>query len=219
MVGISVNRPGVGNVSNAPALFPDDVPFGKRILKQAGFFDGAFDGRWTPEAEQAAQAFLQSYNQIKQELGTFDPRSEAQLRTLLPATQRAARAFLTRARDGLGGFEVKILSGTRTYAEQNALYEKGRSRPGPRVTNARGGQSNHNFGIAFDIGIFQNGRFLEGNNAAEERVYKQLAQVAGEGLEWGGNWRSFPDQPHYQLALGQTVSQLREKLEAGVRYT
>lgn len=51
-------------------------------------------------------------------------------------------------------------SGLRTYEEQNALYAQGRTAPGNKVTNAKGGFSNHNFGIAFDIGIFEGAKYL-----------------------------------------------------------
>ena len=53
------------------------------------------------------------------------------------------------------GIIIKVISGLRTYDEQNGLHAKGRTTPGKIVTNARGGYSNHNFGIAFDIGVFE----------------------------------------------------------------
>ena len=46
-----------------------------------------------------------------------------------------------------------------SYTEQNDLYKRGSfGNPPPKVTNARGGQSNHNFGIAWDGGVFENGK-------------------------------------------------------------
>ena len=88
-----------------------------------------------------------------------------------------------------------MISGTRTYEEQNALYEQGRTKPGRVVTNARGGYSNHNFGIAFDIGVFEGGRYL-----GESPAYKAVGAIGMKlGLEWGGNWKSIQDEPHFQL--------------------
>jgi peptidoglycan L-alanyl-D-glutamate endopeptidase CwlK len=110
----------------------------------------------------------------------------------------------------------KILSGTRTYAEQDALADQR-----PVVTKARGGQSNHNFGIAWDIGIFDNGKYYTGSSAKEEKAYDDLAALIKanvSGLEWGGDWTSFVDKPHYQLATGKPVSQVRALLEAGKPY-
>ena len=88
-----------------------------------------------------------------------------------------------------------MISGTRTYGEQNALYEQGRSKAGRIVTNARGGYSNHNFGVAFDIGVFEGGRYLD-----ESPAYKAVGALGIKlGLEWGGNWKTIQDEPHFQL--------------------
>ena len=83
--------------------------------------------------------------------------------TLLPAAQIKAREF----KSSVAGepLTYRILSGTRTYAEQNALFNKR-----PKVTKARGGQSNHNFGIAWDIGIFENGKYYEGKTKKEDKA-------------------------------------------------
>ncbi|WP_422631181.1 M15 family metallopeptidase [Pseudomonas silesiensis] len=97
----------------------------------------------------------------------------------------------------LNGITIKIISGLRTYEEQDALYARGRPDNGPTVTNAKGGQSNHNFGIAFDIGIFEGGKYL-GNSPK----YKAVGVLAMDlGLEWGGNWKSFKDEPTVNCAL------------------
>lgn len=200
-------------------LFRDDILFYQRVLAVSGFYGGALDGRWTAEVEAADEAFATEFGSIATELGAFDSRSEGNIRTLLPQTQRAARGFLTRAKQ-LTGFDVKIISGTRTYAEQDLLYRKGRGSPGPIVTNAKGGQSNHNFAIAWDVGIFKDGHYLTGDTTSEARTYKNLAELArGGDLEWGGDWTSFRDMPHYQLRLGLTLGQVRSLFESGKPYT
>ncbi len=144
---------------------------------------------------------------------TFDPRSEKNIATLIPKAQAAARAFLERARAALAphGVDVRIISGTRSYAEQNALYAQGRTKPGPKVTNARGGYSNHNFGVAWDVGLFKGTQYL-----GESPLYKTLGPI-GEalGLEWGGRWRTMRDEPHYELKTGLTMAQKRERVAAG----
>lgn len=143
----------------------------------------------------------------------LDQRTETNIATLIPKAQTLARSFVIRANDAMrpNGFEVKIISGTRTYAEQNALYAKGRTTPGPKVTNARGGYSNHNFGVAFDIGLFKDGKYLE-----ESPLYAECGKI-GEacGLEWGGRWKSFTDEPHYQLKTGLTLAQMRDRVAQG----
>jgi peptidoglycan L-alanyl-D-glutamate endopeptidase CwlK len=144
---------------------------------------------------------------------TFDPRTEANIATLTPATQAKARNFLQAIAESNrlpAGFTVKIIAGTRTYAEQDALYAQGRTTPGPIVTNAAGGYSNHNFGIAFDLGIFNpDGKYIDdlpdvpGSGWTEANVshsYRTLAPIGRSlGLEWGGDWLSIDDEPHYEL--------------------
>ena len=120
-------------------------------------------------------------------------RSERFIATLLPHVRPYARALYFKARDN--GIAINIISGTRTYAEQDALYAQGRTSAGDIVTNARGGHSNHNFGIAFDIGVFSGNRYLP-----ESPLYKAVGALGMElGLEWGGNWKTIVDQPHFQL--------------------
>ena len=122
-----------------------------------------------------------------------DERSERNIATLLPQAQPIARALIESA--AAIGIAIKIISGTRTFAEQDALYEQGRTKSGRIVTNARGGYSNHNFGIAFDIGVFEGGRYLD-----ESPAYKAVGALGIKlGLEWGGNWKTIQDEPHFQL--------------------
>jgi peptidoglycan L-alanyl-D-glutamate endopeptidase CwlK len=142
-----------------------------------------------------------------------DPRSATNIATLLPAARRAALALLATANDGglSGGIVVKIICGTRTYAEQDALYAQGRTAPGPIVTNARGGYSNHNFGIAFDIGIFNGGVYLE-----DSPLYTKVGAIGrAQGLEWGGEWIVFTDEPHFQLPSGCSLAEQRELMAGG----
>ena len=150
-------------------------------------------------------------------LSKVDDRSEKNIATLLPDVQPIARALVQKAASN--GIVIRIISGSRTYAEQDALYAKGRTAPGNRVTNARGGYSNHNFGIAFDIGVFS------GNSYQPESPKYKAVGVLGldVGLEWGGNWTSIVDQPHFQLrpawASGMTekdmLAELRDRVAAG----
>jgi peptidoglycan L-alanyl-D-glutamate endopeptidase CwlK len=145
---------------------------------------------------------------------TLDPRSAASIATLLPAAQRAARRLLAAANDGrLGpGIVVKVICGTRSYAEQTSLYAQGRTTPGPIVTDAPAGYSNHNFGIAFDVGIFDRGEYLD-----DSPLYAKTGALGrSQGLEWGGDWDSFPDEPHFQLAYPGTLAEARALVAAGV---
>jgi peptidoglycan L-alanyl-D-glutamate endopeptidase CwlK len=122
-----------------------------------------------------------------------DDRSEKFIATLLPEVQPYARALVTKA--AANGITIIVICGTRTYAEQDALYEQGRTKPGKIVTNARAGHSNHNFGVAFDIGVFEGSNYLD-----ESPKYKAVGVLGIDlGLEWGGNWKTIQDEPHFQL--------------------
>lgn len=142
---------------------------------------------------------------------TVDARSESVIATLHPQVRPAARALVLKA--AAAGITIKVISGLRTYAEQDALYAKGRTKPGPKVTNARGGYSNHNFGIAFDIGVFDGSRYVP-----ESPRYKAVGALGLElGLEWGGNWKTIQDQPHFQLRPRWAASQNERDMLAGLR--
>jgi len=129
----------------------------------------------------------------EQAISKVDARSEKNIATLLPEVRSNARTLVQKAASN--GINIQVISGLRTYAQQDALYAKGRTAPGPKVTNARGGYSNHNFGIAFDVGVFSGASYL-----AESAKYKAVGVLGMDlGLEWGGNWTSIVDQPHFQL--------------------
>lgn len=155
------------------------------------------DGRAGPETWGAIHAALVKQKSAgkatDQSIPPVDPRSEKHIATLQPEVRPLARALVQVAASH--GIAIRVISGTRSYEEQDALYAQGRSTPGPRVTNARAGYSNHNFGIAFDIGVFSGNRYLP-----ESPSYKAVGALGMQlGLEWGGNWKTIVDQPHFQL--------------------
>lgn len=127
------------------------------------------------------------------DISSVDPRSETNIQTLHPRVRPMARALVHQA--AAAGITIKVTSGLRTYAEQDELYKQGRSKPGKQVTGAKGGHSNHNFAIAFDVTIFK------GSSPVWESPNYRAVAVMGKslGLEWGGDWKSRPDEPHYQL--------------------
>lgn len=139
----------------------------------------------------------------------FDARSEKNIKTLVPKAQEKARAFLQGVRDA--GINAKIIDGSRTFAEQDELFAIGRTKPGHIVTNARGGFSNHNFGVAWDIGIFDGTRFI-----TESPLYDNAGKIGKSlGLEWGGDFNSITDKPHFQCKTGKTMAELRKLKKEG----
>lgn len=93
------------------------------------------------------------------------------------------------------GINLVVTQTRRTLEEQAELYAQGRTKPGKIVTNAKPGESAHNYGLAFDVA------FREGEHGVTwVGPWGALGEIAAEiGLEWGGNWRSFPDRPHFEL--------------------
>lgn len=93
---------------------------------------------------------------------------------------------------------IRVTQGLRTWDQQDLLYAQGRSDRGPVVTNARGGYSLHNFGLAVDIVPDQEGipAFTPDWNAMDPR-WRQVLELAKTcGLAEGAQWRTFPDRPH-----------------------
>ncbi|MGP0577383.1 M15 family metallopeptidase [Paenibacillus peoriae] len=115
------------------------------------------------------------------------------------------------------GVWIVITQGLRTYAEQDALYAQGRNGDKrPKVTKARGGYSNHNFGFAADFALLlRDGRTVSWDTLRDEDKdslpdWSEVVEEAKKlGLEWGGDWRSFKDMPHLQMTFGITTAQFR----------
>jgi hypothetical protein len=97
---------------------------------------------------------------------------------------------------GRGNRDLYAHSGFRSVEEQDGIYAQGRTAPGNRVTNARGGQSWHNYGMAVDV-VFHT---ANGQPSWDEGMDWNALGALGtaQGLHWGGNWRN-PDRPHFQL--------------------
>lgn len=157
--------------------------------------------RWEPKPTHLPDADVDG--------GKVDDRSEKIIATLLPPLHAPARLLVRQARDN--GIQIRLISGTRTYAEQQALYDQGRTKPGKIVTNAKPGSSWHNHGVAFDIGVFRDGEYVE-----ESPAYRAVGQIGKSlGFEWGGDFHSIVDEPHFQMTNGKSLAEARELHEQG----
>ncbi|MCL2565980.1 MAG: M15 family metallopeptidase [Defluviitaleaceae bacterium] len=127
---------------------------------------------------------------------------------LHPTVARGCREFIRRM-NAAGFAHVGISSTYRDNVHQDWLFAQGRTRPGNIVTNARGGQSIHNYGLAFDF--FQNIRGQEWNNPhffdTGGRIWQEMGGV------WGGSWVRFVDRPHCEYTGGISLS----SLQSGIR--
>ena len=124
-----------------------------------------------------------------------------------PELQQKAEKLVSACRGH--GLLIGIGECFRTVAEQDALYAKGRTEPGSIVTNAKGSSysSHHQWGTAFDI--YRNDG--EGAYNDSDGFFSKVGAIGVKiGLEWGGNWRSPVDKPHFQLPYwGSTTAMLK----------
>jgi peptidoglycan L-alanyl-D-glutamate endopeptidase CwlK len=97
------------------------------------------------------------------------------------------------------GIVIRVVQGSRTWAEQDALYAQGRTAAGKVVTNAKGGYSYHNFGLAVDCGPMLADDSNIDWNAAHPAWKRMEAVGVSLGLVSGANWIRLVDAPHFQL--------------------
>jgi len=137
-----------------------------------------------------------------------------------PTIQEKALKLITNAYSK--GIKLLVTQGLRTVGYQDDLYAQGRTqaqlnavglsdvtaKPGmKRVTNARGGYSYHNYGLAFDIVVVKDNGELDWNTTS---LYNKVGTYGKTlGLEWGGDFKSIKDRPHFQLTFGLSLAQLR----------
>jgi peptidoglycan L-alanyl-D-glutamate endopeptidase CwlK len=123
---------------------------------------------------------------------------------LHPYVQTLAKKFLALAKKE--GIDVLVTSTYRDAESQNALYAQGRTKPGRIVTNAKAGQSWHNYRLAFDVVPIVNGKAMWN----DLRTFKRLGEIGKSvGLEWAGDWKQFKELAHFQATGGLTLAQLR----------
>lgn len=140
----------------------------------------------------------------KDRIATLHPFVREEVTKIIEACNRA----LT------GNAKVRITQGLRTFKEQNELYALGRTKVNPngktlkkpmgnKVTNAIAGKSVHNYGFALDICLIINGKTASWDTAKDwdnDRIadwYECVKIFAKFGWEWGGNWKTFKDLPHF----------------------
>ncbi len=123
---------------------------------------------------------------------------------LRPNVATLCHAFI--AACAKAGIDVIITSTYRDIESQNALYAQGRTRPGAKVTNAKGGQSFHNYRVAFDFCPVVGGKPQWGDAS----VFEKCGEIGeGLGLEWAGRWHTFKELAHCQFTNGLTLADLQ----------
>ena len=152
----------------------------------------------------------------------YDKLTIERIKTAHPLIREDLKRYYLEVNNKLPkGVRLRFSHVYRTNEEQDKLYAKR-----PKVTNAKGGQSIHNYGLAFDIVILFD---LDGNGTFETASWKQdkyfkivVDYFKSKGYTWGGDWNGFKDNPHFQKDYGytwRTLKDLPTKLDAnGIEY-
>lgn len=143
----------------------------------------------------------------------LDDISTARLAEVHPELARRTVNFAA-----LLSFDIRVVQGRRSWQDQDALYQKGRSVPGepcthdgvvrpvgtcnihPRgliVTKARPEQCAHCFLYAIDAAPIVHD--VVDWSGEDEKWAEMLAKAPSCGLAEGAQWRTFPDTPHFYL--------------------
>jgi peptidoglycan L-alanyl-D-glutamate endopeptidase CwlK len=123
--------------------------------------------------------------------------------------QAKAKALLDAAKDA--GVDLLVTSTYRSNEEQAALYAQGRTKPGAIVTNARPGDSYHNWRCAFDVVPLRNGKPVWGTTGPDGDLWRKIGEMGESvGLEWAGRWTGkLREMAHFQYTGGLTLAQLK----------
>lgn len=144
----------------------------------------------------------------------LDKVTQERVRQLHPCLKEEIEEILKKVNTKIltGRAKVRIAQGFRTFEEQDALFNKR-----PKVTNARGGQSFHNYGLAFDIVLMLDGKEASWNTNADfdgdgvSDWMEVVKEFTNAGYEWGGHWKTIVDMPHFQKTKGYTLKEIQEK--------
>lgn len=127
-----------------------------------------------------------------------------ELSDLIPSVAAKCKAFIAACK--AKGIDIIITSTYRDNESQDALYAQGRTKNGGIVTNAKGGQSFHNYRCAFDFAPIVNGKIPW----KDEVLFAKCGAIAEScGLEWAGRWKSFKETAHCQWTNGLTIGDLK----------
>jgi peptidoglycan L-alanyl-D-glutamate endopeptidase CwlK len=103
----------------------------------------------------------------------------------------------------------------RSPAEQHELFMKR-----PKVTNADKFQSMHNYGLAFDIVLLYDkngdGTFETASWTIDEHWDRVVSYFKSKGYEWGGDWKTFKDKPHFEKNFGFDWKTLKSRFDRGI---
>jgi peptidoglycan L-alanyl-D-glutamate endopeptidase CwlK len=131
--------------------------------------------------------------------------SSRNLDDLIPEAKRRVEKFISLCKDN--GIDLLVTSTYRDMESQEALYSQGRTTGGKVVTNARAGESFHNYRCAVDVVPLSNGKPVWNGT---DPIWAKVGKLGKDaGLEWAGDWRTFKELAHFQYTSGLTIAQLK----------
>ncbi|PGM94044.1 peptidoglycan-binding protein [Bacillus cereus] len=205
-----LNADGIVEVNTWKSLFQNVILIQKK-LQSKRIYSGKIDGIFSVSTIHATQEYQKE--QALYPSGDITPRtrhrlfnsnsksefyaSSSHLNSLHPYVKMLAKEFLELTK--ANGLDIRIYSAFRSWSEQDRLFSLGRWKPGKKVTNARGGESYHNWGLAFDAAPYENNSIPWGKT----KKFKKMGYLGEKlGLNWGGNFTSIVDYPHFEYSFG-----------------
>lgn len=156
--------------------------------------------------------------QTKNNNAMSDKITLERIELLHPKLRQEAKEIYEEISEVLTGKAICRFSHTyRSFEEQDILFLKR-----PKVTNAKGGQSYHNYGLAIDVVLLVD---KDGNGSHEAASWDTKTDFDKDnvsdwmeivrifklyGWEWGGDWQ-FRDNPHFQKTFGYSIKELLKR--------
>jgi len=152
-----------------------------------------------------------------------DKVSINRVQLLHPQIRQEVISLIDWAETKLANTAIRIVQGFRSFEEQDVLYAQGRTKPGARVTNSKGGQSYHCYGLAIDFALLYD---KDGNGTYEVLSWNLLADFDKDGeadwmevvnifedhnYTWGGRFNSIKDNPHLEKTFGNNWKVLLDR--------
>lgn len=135
----------------------------------------------------------------------MDKISLERIQKLHPIVKEEVKKIIEECDEALTGrAKIRITQAMRTLEEQAQLYAQGRTKLGPKVTNAKPGQSIHNYGLAVDICLIVDGKIASWDIHKDwdnDKIADWIECVyifKKYGWSWGGDWKHFKDYPHFE---------------------
>lgn len=131
--------------------------------------------------------------------------TDALIAQLHPEVQLRCRALLEAAT--AVGILLCVTQGYRSPQQQAKLYAQGRAAPGAIVTRAPPGYSWHEYHLAFDVAVLHEGKATWPNDI---RLWRRIGELGkATGLDWGGDFKTITDLPHFEYHPGLTLADAR----------